>query len=42
MPSQSDLRYTFEPLVGNAEFEVVSFEHKEAISTPFTLSLIHI
>ncbi len=39
MPSQSDLRYTFEPLVGNAEFEVVSFEHKEAISTPFTLEL---
>ncbi|PYB76688.1 type VI secretion system tip protein VgrG [Pseudomonas sp. LB-090624] len=39
MPSQSDLRYTFEPLVGNAEFEVVSFELKEAISTPFTLEL---
>jgi len=39
MPSQSDLRYTFEPLVGNAEFEVVSFKHKEAISTPFTLEL---
>ncbi|WP_431188617.1 MULTISPECIES: contractile injection system protein, VgrG/Pvc8 family [Pseudomonas] len=39
MPSQSDLRYTFEPLVGNAEFEVVSFELKEAISAPFTLEL---
>ena len=39
MPSQSDLRYTFEPLVGNAEFEVVSFELKEAISTPFSLEL---
>lgn len=39
MASQSDLRYTFEPLVGNAEFEVVSFELKEAISTPFTLEL---
>ena len=39
MPSQSDLRYTFEPLVGNAEFEVVSFELKEEISAPFTLEL---
>ncbi|MCG8296441.1 type VI secretion system Vgr family protein [Pseudomonas entomophila] len=39
MPSQSDLRYTFEPLAGNAEFEVVSFELKEEISAPFTLEL---
>ncbi|MFJ4347724.1 type VI secretion system Vgr family protein [Pseudomonas sp. NPDC089401] len=39
MPSQSDLRYSFEPLVGNTEFEVVSFELKEAISAPFTLEL---
>ncbi|MBJ9978458.1 type VI secretion system tip protein VgrG [Pseudomonas sp. S75] len=39
MPSQSDLRYTFKPLIGSAEFEVVSFELEEAISTPFTLEL---
>ncbi|NIF27152.1 type VI secretion system tip protein VgrG [Pantoea sp. Tr-811] len=39
MPSQSDLRFSFKPLVGRAEFEVVSFELKEAISTPFTLEL---
>ncbi|MFK0092374.1 type VI secretion system Vgr family protein [Pseudomonas sp. NPDC090592] len=39
MPSQSDLRYTFEPLVGNAEFGVMSFELKEAISAPFSLEL---
>ncbi|MBS9760288.1 type VI secretion system Vgr family protein [Pseudomonas mosselii] len=39
MPSQSDFRYTFEPLVGNAEFEVVSFELQEEISAPFTLEL---
>ncbi|WP_445672979.1 type VI secretion system Vgr family protein [Pseudomonas inefficax] len=39
MPSQSDLRYSFQPLVGNADFEVVSFELKEEISAPFTLEL---
>ena len=39
MPSQSDLRYSFEALVGNAEFEVVSFELREGISTPFELEL---
>ncbi|NQD74060.1 type VI secretion system Vgr family protein [Pseudomonas sp. CM27] len=39
MPSQSDLRYRFEPLVGDVEFEVVSFELREAISAPFTLEL---
>ncbi|NIF29001.1 type VI secretion system tip protein VgrG [Pantoea sp. Tr-811] len=39
MPSQSDLRFSFKPLVGKAEFEVVSFELKEAISTPFSLKL---
>ena len=39
MPSQSDLRYSFQPLVGNAEFEVVSFELREGISTPFELEL---
>ena len=39
MPRQSNLRYSLQPLVGNAEFEVVSFELKEAISTPFTLEL---
>ncbi|MFV3292540.1 type VI secretion system Vgr family protein [Pseudomonas sp. NY11955] len=39
MPSQSDLRFTFQPLVGGSEFEVVSFELDEAISTPFQLKL---
>ncbi|MDF0729249.1 type VI secretion system tip protein TssI/VgrG [Pseudomonas entomophila] len=39
MPSQSDLRYSFKPLVGKAEFEVVSFTLEEAISTPFALNL---
>ncbi|WP_409263941.1 type VI secretion system Vgr family protein, partial [Pseudomonas putida] len=39
MPSQSDLRYSFQPQVGKAEFEVVSFELREGISTPFELEL---
>lgn len=39
MPSQSDLRYSFQPLVGQAEFEVVSFELREGISTTFELEL---
>ncbi|BDM22955.1 type VI secretion system tip protein VgrG [Pseudomonas sp. LRP2-20] len=39
MPGQSDLRYSFQPLVGNAEFEVVSFELREGISIPFALEL---
>ncbi|UVL80602.1 type VI secretion system tip protein VgrG [Pseudomonas putida] len=39
MPSQSDLRYSFQPLVGKAQFEVVSFKLKEALSQPFTLTL---
>ncbi|MQG94752.1 type VI secretion system Vgr family protein [Pseudomonas sp. MN1F] len=39
MPSQSDLRYSFQPLVSQVEFEVVSFELREEISTPFTLEL---
>ncbi|WP_439254567.1 type VI secretion system Vgr family protein [Pseudomonas monteilii] len=39
MPSQTDLRFTFQPLVGRSEFEVVSFELDEAISTPFQLHL---
>ncbi|MBA6141007.1 MULTISPECIES: type VI secretion system Vgr family protein [Pseudomonas] len=39
MPSQSDLRYSFQPLVGKAEFEVVSFELREGLSTPFELAL---
>ncbi|WP_459207670.1 type VI secretion system Vgr family protein [Pseudomonas sp. MLB6B] len=39
MPSQSHLRYSFQPLAGNAEFEVVSFQLEEAISTPFVLDL---
>ncbi|MFJ4384779.1 type VI secretion system Vgr family protein [Pseudomonas sp. NPDC089408] len=39
MPTQSDLRFTFEPLVGQLEFEVVSFTLDEAISSPFQLKL---
>ena len=39
MPSQSDLSYSFQPLVGNAAFEVVSFSLKEGISQPFELEL---
>ncbi|MCE5977228.1 type VI secretion system Vgr family protein [Pseudomonas sp. JR33AA] len=39
MPSQSDLRFTFQPLIGRSEFEVVSFELDEAISSPFQLQL---
>ena len=39
MPSQSDLRFTFQPLAGRSEFEVVSFELDEAISMPFQLKL---
>ncbi|WP_426807969.1 type VI secretion system Vgr family protein [Pseudomonas sp. WOUb67] len=39
MPSQSDLRFTFQPLACRSEFEVVSFELDEAISTPFQLKL---
>ncbi|AYG44698.1 type VI secretion system tip protein VgrG [Pseudomonas sp. Leaf58] len=39
MPSQSDLHYSFEALVGNADFEVVSFTLEEAISKPFELDL---
>ncbi|RCL21111.1 type VI secretion system tip protein VgrG [Pseudomonas sp. AFG_SD02_1510_Pfu_092] len=39
MPSQSDLRFTFQPLAGRLAFEVVSFELDEAISTPFQLKL---
>ncbi|MDD0974699.1 type VI secretion system Vgr family protein [Pseudomonas fontis] len=39
MSRQSDLRYTFKPLVGDATFEVVSFELNEGLSRPFTLSV---
>ncbi|MFR0716265.1 type VI secretion system Vgr family protein [Enterobacterales bacterium BD_CKDN230030183-1A_HGKHYDSX7] len=39
MPSQSDLRFTFHPLVGKTQFEVVSFSLTEAVSTPFKLLL---
>ncbi|WP_060493681.1 type VI secretion system Vgr family protein [Pseudomonas sp. NBRC 111140] len=39
MPSRSSLRYSFQPQVGNAEFEVVSFKLKEELSQPFTLTL---
>ena len=38
MPRQSDLRFTFEPVQGDA-FEVVEFTLKEGLSQPFTLSL---
>ncbi|RFQ02289.1 type VI secretion system tip protein VgrG [Pseudomonas putida] len=39
MPSQSDLRFTFQPLAGKIDFEVVSFELDEMISSPFQLKL---
>ncbi|MNM48423.1 hypothetical protein D3C81_594060 [compost metagenome] len=39
MASQTDLRYSFQPLAGKAEFEVLSFEFDEAISSPFQLKL---
>jgi len=39
MPSQSDLRFTFQPLAGQIDFEVVSFELDEVISSPFQLKL---
>ncbi|MFJ2983602.1 MULTISPECIES: type VI secretion system Vgr family protein [unclassified Pseudomonas] len=39
MPSQSDLHYRFQPLVGNADFDVVSFTLEEGLSTPFTLTV---
>nr|WP_225776555.1 type VI secretion system tip protein TssI/VgrG [Pseudomonas sp. Marseille-Q3773] len=39
MPSQSELRFTFQPLASQLEFEVVSFELDEALSSPFQLSL---
>ncbi len=39
MPSQSDLRFTFQPLAGQTDFEVVSFELDEVISSPFQLKL---
>ncbi|OYU07522.1 MAG: type VI secretion protein VgrG [Pseudomonas sp. PGPPP1] len=38
MPRQSDLRYTFEPLKGDA-FDVVSFKFEEGLSQPFKLEL---
>ncbi|CAK9889634.1 MULTISPECIES: type VI secretion system Vgr family protein [Pseudomonas] len=38
MPRQSDLRFTFEPLQGDA-FEVVEFRLEEGLSQPFHLSL---
>ena len=38
MPRQSDLRFTFEPLKGDA-FEVVSFTLEEGLSRPFKLEL---
>jgi len=39
MSSQTDLRFSFQPLRANTEFEVVSFKLDEAISTPFQLHL---
>ncbi|WP_350013292.1 type VI secretion system Vgr family protein [Pseudomonas asiatica] len=39
MPSQSDLRFTFQLLAGQIDFEVVSFELDEMISSPFQLKL---
>ena len=38
MPRQSDLRFTFEPLKGDA-FDVVSFKLDESLSKPFKLTL---
>ncbi|MFJ2330703.1 type VI secretion system Vgr family protein [Pseudomonas helleri] len=38
MPRQSDLRFTFEPLQGDA-FEVVEFKLEEGLSQPFKLNL---
>lgn len=38
MPRQSDLRFTFEPLKGDA-FDVVSFTLEEGLSQPFKLQL---
>ena len=38
MPRQSDLRFTFEPLKGDA-FDVVSFTLEEGLSQPFKLRL---
>ncbi|ATN12799.1 type VI secretion system tip protein VgrG [Pseudomonas sp. FDAARGOS_380] len=38
MPRQSDLRFTFEPLKGDA-FDVVSFRLEEGLSQPFKLQL---
>lgn len=39
MPSQSGLRYSFQPLTADIELEVVSFTLDEALSTPFELHL---
>ncbi|MFJ4443832.1 type VI secretion system Vgr family protein [Pseudomonas sp. NPDC089422] len=39
MPRQFDLRFSFQPLAAGTELEVVSFELKEALSTPFQLTL---
>jgi len=39
MPSESDFYFIFQPLAGQSEFEVVSFELNEAISTPYQLNL---
>ena len=36
MPRQSDLRFTFEPLQGDA-FEVVEFTLEEGLSQPFKI-----
>lgn len=39
MYRQSALRFSFQPLAGDIQFEVLSFEFDEAISAPFQLKL---
>jgi len=39
MHHQANLRYSFEPLSSDAEFDVVTFKLTEALSAPFTLEL---
>ncbi|QXI44869.1 hypothetical protein HU734_008900 [Pseudomonas wayambapalatensis] len=39
MPYQSDIHYTFSPILGDTQFEVVSFTLNEAVSTPHQLLL---
>ncbi|MCW2271676.1 type VI secretion system Vgr family protein [Pseudomonas sp. JUb96] len=39
MPRQSDLRFTFQPLASEAQFEVIDFDLEEGLSQPFRLAL---